>query len=84
MGCNYRLVEKYNSFAELFLFRFGKRAAHKEANHNLHNVRVNILAQFVQYAYFVLYVKTIFNFVPTEAYFDRYVLSKVVIVCYFV
>ena len=45
-------------------FRFGKRAVHNEVLHNLHNVRVNILAQFVQYIYFVLYVKTIFNFVP--------------------
>ena len=43
-------------------FRFGKRAAHNEAKHNLPNVRVNILAQFVQYIYFVLYVKIILNF----------------------
>ena len=46
---------------------------------------VNILVQFVQYLYFVLYVKTFFSFVPIiEAYCDRYMLSKVVIVCYFV
>ena len=70
----------YKLICRTLAFRFGKRAAHNEVKHNLHNVSVNILAILVQYIFFVLYVKIVPIF---EAYFDRYVLSKVGIVMLF-
>ena len=54
---------------------------HNEVKHNLHNVGLIFWPYSPNIPIFVLYVKT----VPIiEAYFDRYVLSKVGIVCYFV
>ena len=74
------IVTMVMSFAELLKFRFGKRAAHNEVKHNLHNVSVIFWPNSSSIPNFVVYVKIVPIF---EAYYDRYVLSKVGIVVLF-